>query len=127
MKSEPTYLAFDIGAGSGRAVAATFENSRITLQEILHIVGGGSKNELLCQLAANTTGKMVIAGPDEATITGNVLLQAIADGYISSIEEGKNLIIDSFDLREYYPEYVDKWEEMYVKFLKIKKLTNILI
>jgi rhamnulokinase len=110
-----------------RWVLEVVEKIKGIKSEILHIVGGGSKNELLCQLAANTTGKIVIAGPDEATITGNVLLQAIADGYISSIEEGKNFIIDSFDLREYYPEYVDKWEEMYVKFLKIKKLTDTLI
>jgi rhamnulokinase len=110
-----------------RWVLEVVERIKGIKSEILHIVGGGSKNDLLCQMAANATGKMVIAGPHEATITGNFLLQAIADGSISSIEEGKNLILNSFDLKEYEPENNDQWEEMYAKFLKIKKLTDDLV
>ncbi len=70
----------------------------------LHIVGGGSKNKLLNQLTANTTGKNIIAGPVEATALGNILVQAIAGGKIETIKEAREVISLSFPLKFYKPD-----------------------
>jgi len=82
----------------------------------IHIVGGGSQNWLLNQLAANATGKVVVAGPVEATATGNALVQAIALGYLSSHAEMREVIRNSFDLRPFEPRPDERWEHAYQKF-----------
>jgi len=79
--------------------------------DVLHIVGGGSQNKLLNQFTANATGKKVIAGPIEATVLGNFLVQAIAAGSVDSIETGRNIIADSFDLVEFQPQETARWKE----------------
>ena len=71
--------------------------------ERIHIVGGGSRNELLNQLAANATGRTVIAGPAEATAAGNVLVQAIGAGFVSGITEARAIVRRSFPLQVYQP------------------------
>ena len=81
--------------------------------EKLHIVGGGSQNRLLNQFTANALGIPVIAGPSEATALGNIIVQAIAKKDLNSIEEGRELIANSFELEEFYPEEKDKWEGAY--------------
>ena len=81
--------------------------------DILHIVGGGTQNELLCQFTANATGLPVIAGPVEATSIGNLMVQAKTKGLLSSIEEGRKLVANSFDLVTYEPEQTDAWNEAY--------------
>ena len=69
----------------------------------LHIVGGGSQNNLLNQLTANACNIPVIAGPVEATALGNIIVQAIALGNLSSVEEGRNIIENSFMLSKFNP------------------------
>lgn len=83
--------------------------------DVLHIVGGGIKNELLCQFAANATGKRVIAGPVEATACGNILMQAIATGQIGSLAQGRQLIGNSFQMKEYSPQDQEIWTSQYKK------------
>jgi rhamnulokinase len=95
--------------------------------DVLHIVGGGSNNRLLCQMAANATGKLVIAGPDEATTAGNIMMQAIAEGTISSIQEGKQVVRDSFNLRTYEPQDTDLWDEKYAGFTNLKETADTII
>lgn len=70
----------------------------------LHILGGGTKDEFLMQLAANKTGIPVLAGPVEATAIGNLLSQLMASGELSDLSEGRELVARSFDLKEYQPE-----------------------
>jgi rhamnulokinase len=70
---------------------------------VIHIVGGGSRNSLLNQLAANVTGRRVIAGPAEATAAGNALIQALGMGHISSIEELRAIVRNSFEVEEFRP------------------------
>ena len=72
--------------------------------DVVHIVGGGSQNELLCQLTANATGLPVIAGPIEATAIGNIMLQArtISTAQVS-LEEIRAIIFHSFHQRTYTP------------------------
>jgi rhamnulokinase len=69
----------------------------------IHIVGGGSRNELLNQLAANATGRTVIAGPAEATAAGNVLVQAIGAGIVSGVGEAREIVRRSFQIQIYEP------------------------
>ena len=87
----------------------------ITGQEInqLHIVGGGAQNEMLNQFAADAAGIPVVAGPVEATALGNILVQAIAKGKIESLERGREIIGHSFQLKRYFPQNPQKWEEAY--------------
>ncbi len=81
----------------------------------LHIVGGGMQNELLNQFAANATGKKVIAGPAEATATGNVLMQAKATGQINTLSEARQIVRNSFELKEYLPQDAPLWYKQYKK------------
>ncbi len=77
--------------------------------DVLHIVGGGIQNDLLNQLTANATGKRVVTGPIEATVMGNILVQALAQGQISSLAEGRALVAKSFAVKEYMPESSQAW------------------
>ncbi len=81
--------------------------------EKLHIVGGGSQNDLLNQFAADATGLTVIAGPTEATAIGNILVQAIAKRELSSLEEGRQLVEKSFPLKTFEPQDHQAWSEVY--------------
>ena len=81
--------------------AAELSGARI---DTVHIVGGGSQNELLCQLTANRTGLPVLAGPVEATAIGNVLVQARAQGLVTgSLESLRALVAQAFAPRCYEP------------------------
>jgi rhamnulokinase len=81
----------------------------------LHIVGGGSQNELLNQLAADATGKQVIAGPVEATALGNIMVQAIAKGKIESYEKGREIVSASFPLKLYEPKNQESWNNISIE------------
>ena len=71
---------------------------------VLHIVGGGTQNRLLSQLAANAIGRPVVAGPIEATAAGNILMQMLATGAIGSLAEGRAVIRRSFDTERFDPQ-----------------------
>jgi rhamnulokinase len=71
--------------------------------EVIHIVGGGSRNRLLNQLAADVTKRRVVAGPTEATAAGNALTQAMGTGDVSSLEELRTIIRHSFGVEEFRP------------------------
>ncbi len=85
--------------------------------EPVHIVGGGSQNGLLNQLAADACQRPVIAGPVEATATGNVVTQAMALGRIGSVKEGRQIVRDSFDLVSYEPADGGPWDEAYQRWM----------
>ncbi len=85
----------------------------------IHIIGGGSRNKLLCQFTANATGKKVVAGPTEGTAAGNILMQAIAHGRVGSLEEARLIIRNSTRLENYHPEDTRIWEKVYKKFLDL--------
>ena len=98
-----------------RSVMEALEDVTGDAIEVLNIVGGGIQNELLCQFAANATGKKVVTGPIEATASGNVLMQAKATGQIASLAEGREIVSRSFELKEYEPQDVILWDEQYKK------------
>ena len=70
---------------------------------IIHMVGGGVQNRLLCQFAADACARSVVAGPVEATAMGNMLVQAIGNGQLSGIDEARQLVRNSPDLVHYQP------------------------
>ena len=87
--------------------------------EQLYIVGGGIKNELLTQLTADATGKIVLAGPIEGAIIGNIGIQAIAAGAIPDIQTLRNITADSFEVKTYTPADKDYFSLNENEFEKI--------
>lgn len=85
--------------------------------EVIHVVGGGGRNHLLCQLTASATGRPVMAGPVEATAIGNVMVQAYALGDVGSLTDMRAIIRRSTALRQYDPESNgDEWDTAYRRF-----------
>ncbi|SIQ19719.1 rhamnulokinase [Halanaerobium kushneri] len=72
--------------------------------ETLNMVGGGIQAEILCQYTANISKRRVVTGPIEATAIGNILTQLMALGEIASLEEGREIVRNSVELKEYLPE-----------------------
>ena len=89
--------------------------------EILHIIGGGSLNKYLNQFTANSTGATVLAGPQEGTAIGNIMLQAKACGLVNDIWEMRKIIANSLELVKYEPEDKEAWDAAYDKYLRITK------
>jgi rhamnulokinase len=85
----------------------------------LHIVGGGSKSDLLNQLAANATQIPVLAGPVEATAIGNILVQALALGHLKSAAELRQVVRNSFPFKVYQPHDPALWKQALQKFEKL--------
>ncbi|GAB3544888.1 rhamnulokinase [Actinopolyspora lacussalsi] len=79
--------------------------------EVVHLVGGGSRNELLCSLTADACGLPVVAGPTEATALGNVLIQARAHGMAGDLSELRALVAATQPLRRFEPgDSADAWD-----------------
>jgi rhamnulokinase len=97
--------------------------SEIGGQEIsrIHVIGGGSQNRLLCQLAADVTSLPVYAGPVEATAIGNILVQAMTFGRISSLEELRRVVRQSFPMNLYEPQPAADWDATYERFVRLKQ------
>jgi rhamnulokinase len=89
--------------------------------DVLHIVGGGTKNRLLNQFTANTLNKPVICGPTEATAIGNLMIQAMALGEVKDQNEIRQVVKNSFPTEDYLPADTDAWDEAYYKFLNLQK------
>lgn len=89
--------------------------------DVIHIVGGGSKNTLLSQFTSSATKKIVITGPSEATSVGNILIQILAKRMIKDLKQLREIIRNSFPLIIYRPENPNLWDENYDKYLKLKE------
>lgn len=91
--------------------------------ETLNIVGGGTQNKLLSQLTADAIGRPVIAGPVEATATGNILTQAMARGELKDVSEIREVVRNSFEVETFEPrsEYSAQWDAAYGKFLQLPR------
>ncbi len=86
--------------------------------DTIHIVGGGIQNQMLCQLTADATHRLVVAGPAEATAIGNLLIQAMGLGWLDSLEQVRQVVVDSFDPVHYEPAPSDMaaWDDAYARF-----------
>ena len=89
--------------------------------EVLHIIGGGSLNKYLNQFTANATGATVLAGPQECTAIGNIMMQAKAAHLVKDIWEMRQIIADSVDLVKYEPTDKTVWDQAFDKYLKISE------
>jgi rhamnulokinase len=87
--------------------------------KVVHIIGGGMQNELLCQFAADAMQRPVVAGPIEATAMGNILMQALALGHIDSLAQGREVVRNSFQVRSYAPGPGAPWDEAYGRYLAL--------
>jgi rhamnulokinase len=89
--------------------------------DVLHIVGGGSKNALLNQFSANATKTTVLAGPVEATAIGNLLLQSVALKHLPSLSSLRETVRNSFFIERFEPGDSVAWESAYERYLKLEK------
>ncbi len=102
-----------------RYVIETIEDTVEKKLSVIHIVGGGAQNRLFNQMIADCTGKAVYAGPVDATAMGNGLMQLIAMGELSSLDEGREIIAGSMPPELFEPRGTESWDECYAKFQKI--------
>ncbi len=87
--------------------------------DVLHVIGGGSQNSYLNQFTANSCNVTVLAGPQECTAIGNIMLQAKAAGYIKDVWEMRQIIANSISPARFIPQDADLWEAAYEKYLHI--------
>ena len=87
--------------------------------ETLHVIGGGSRNDLLNQWTANAVGIPVVAGPSEATAIGNVMIQALAAGTAKDITSMRRLINRSIPLKTFLPKDAEVWDVAYLHFKQL--------
>lgn len=89
--------------------------------EKLHVIGGGSRNGYLMQMAANSIGMPVVTGPVEGTAIGNIMLQAKAAGVVNDMFEMRGIIADSIETKTYLPQETERWEKAYAEYEKVTK------
>ncbi len=112
-------LVFESLALKYRWVLTLFTEISFNDIKRLHVIGGGSRNNLLNQFTADAIGLPVIAGPAEATAIGNVMMQAKACGIVSSLAEMRSIIAENTDVTIFYPADREKWQEAYYRYEKI--------
>lgn len=124
-----------IPATCGELVRCIFESLALRYREVLndlrqlsghplsvlHVIGGGSRNDLLNQFTANSTGIPVVAGPSEATAIGNVMMQAIAAGEATDIADMRKLVNDSILLKRFEPQDGELWNKAYETYQRVVK------
>jgi rhamnulokinase len=100
------------------SVAAAVRRTLEELDELLgrrvgrvHVVGGGVKNRLLCQMIADATDRPVVAGPVEATAIGNLLVQVVARDGVADLRRLRSIVRDSFELAHYEPKDSARWND----------------
>jgi rhamnulokinase len=88
--------------------------------DVIHIVGGGGKNQLLSQMTADATGRRVVVGPEEATATGNALVQAMAAGAVRDLRHLRHVVAQSFDVTTYEPVASGNWDTAFERFANLR-------
>ena len=100
----------------------TFEKLRECTERdypVIHVIGGGTKDGLLCQMTANSCDRTVKAGPIEATVMGNVAVQLMSNGSVKNIGQARKIVAESSELKTFEPKDTDKWAGAYEDFLKV--------
>jgi len=89
--------------------------------EVIHIIGGGSQNALLNQMTAEATGKRVMAGPVEATVMGNAVMQLITLGELGTLADARQIIAGLEGLTRYEPHHTEPWQAAYERYKTLLK------
>ena len=124
-----------IPQGVGEFARAHFEGLALSYRKVLaslevltgrslltiRIVGGGSRNALLSQMVADACNRVVVAGPAEATVFGNVMMQAIATSHIGDFSQARSAVAESCQCQTYEPHHSTAWDEAFARF---ERLTN---
>jgi rhamnulokinase len=92
--------------------------------DTIRIVGGGSQNHLCCQLTADVCQRPVVAGPVEATALGNILVQAVATGYLTDIASGRRAVAASEEQKTFEPRDSGDWEAAFAGFDALVQATG---
>ncbi len=108
-----------------RHVVESLEELTGTRFDDIRIVGGGARNRLLNQLTADATGRTVVAGPIEATALGNIAMQMLATGAVTSLADARAIIDRSFPVERFEPVAADLWDAHYPRFLDYVELNCV--
>jgi rhamnulokinase len=104
-----------------RTVAGLISRVSGRPNRVVHVVGGGSRNDFMNQMTADALGLSVTAGPEEATAIGNAMVQALGLGIISGLPEALPMIRAAFPIREFMPKDSGLWESAHAKFTAVVK------
>ncbi len=107
--------AFESLALKYKAVFGWLEELTGNRIEVIHIVGGGSRNQLLNQFTANACGRIVLAGPGESTVLGNLLMQLRAAGELQSLHEMRTTLRGSSEVCAFEPQNQSAWQDTYAR------------
>ncbi len=100
-----------------RFTAESIEKLMDKKAKVIHVVGGGTKDRFLSQMTADACGIPVVAGPEEATAIGNLMMQAISLGAVKNLKEARAIVAASFDVKHYQPSPDrEMWDEAYAHF-----------
>lgn len=108
-----------------RALLETYQTILHKKLPVIHIIGGGSRNDLLNQLTANIAGLPVIAGPVETTALGNLLVQAMGLGVFSDLTEIRQVVARSFEVRVFKPDQSCQWNDRYEQYQKMIRRVSV--
>ena len=92
--------------------------------QAVHVVGGGARNSLLNQMIADACGIEVIAGPEEATALGNLLMQAVVCGELSSLRDIRHISMMSCIVKEFEPGNGEPWKQAHEKMAELKNIVR---
>jgi len=102
-----------------RLVLSWLEELTGVRTEVIHIVGGGSRNAVLNQFTADACGRPVVAGPVEATALGNVLIQARSSGEVGTLAELRDIVRTSSELARFEPRAKAAWDAAFERFVRL--------
>jgi rhamnulokinase len=110
------------------SLAMTYRRTLNALEDLLgkkiktiHVVGGGSQNSLLNQMTADACARPVVAGPAEATATGNALVQAMTMGSVKSLEHVRRIVANSFEPKRFEPRDTKAWDAAFARYQEIRQ------
>jgi len=120
-QSDYLRIAYDSLCFAFRYNLEYLEENRDKTFERIHVIGGGCQSDFFNQRISTICKKEVIAGPVEGSVMGNIMIQAIAQGRLNSLDEGRKLLRNSIEVKKYAPANgVTEYESVYKDYLNYK-------